>query len=114
MIPTLTRRVGTIILLSLVSIPLHELGHYTVYRFANIPVHITFQSVHPIAPIRGPIAVLGLAAGLFAHSGLSLSPSCPASSEFFLGYSSLHQRDTPTISMHHGLAARLSRIDAVF
>ena len=49
--------------LSLVSIPLHELGHYTVYRLANIPVHMTLQSVRPVTPISGPVAILGLAAG---------------------------------------------------
>ena len=58
-----TRSVCIIVLLSLVSIPLHELGHYTVYKLANIPVHVTFQSVRPIAPIRGPVAELGLVAG---------------------------------------------------
>ena len=61
--PSLAQRVGIIVLLSLVSIPLHELGHYTVYKLANIPVHITLQSVRPIAPISGPVAVLGLAGG---------------------------------------------------
>lgn len=57
------RRLGVIVLLSLMSIPLHELGHYTVYRLTDIPVHITLQSVRPITSISGPIAVLGLAAG---------------------------------------------------
>lgn len=61
--PSLTRRLGIIVFLSLVSIPLHELGHYTVYRFANIPVHVTLQSVRPLASISGRVAVLGLAAG---------------------------------------------------
>ena len=50
-------------LLSLASIFLHELGHYTVYRVADIPVHITLQSVRPITPVTGPVAVLGLGAG---------------------------------------------------
>ena len=59
----LARRVGIVVFLSLVSIPLHELGHYTVYRSANLPVHITFQSVRPITPINGPIAILGLVGG---------------------------------------------------
>jgi hypothetical protein len=58
-----TRRVCIIVLLSLVSILLHELGHYTVYNLANIPVHVTFQSVRPIAPISGPVAELGQVAG---------------------------------------------------
>lgn len=40
-----------------------ELGHWTVYKFANIPVHITLQSVRPITPVSGPVAVPGLAAG---------------------------------------------------
>ena len=61
--PSLTRRLGIIVLLSLVSIPLHELGHYTVYWFANMPVHVTLQSVRPVTSINGPVAVLGLAAG---------------------------------------------------
>ncbi|MBV9481497.1 MAG: hypothetical protein JO249_12205 [Acidobacteria bacterium] len=56
-----TQRVGIIVLLSLVSIPLHEMGHYIVYKCANIPVHVTFQSVHPVMPISGLVAVLGLA-----------------------------------------------------
>lgn len=61
--PSFTRRIGIIVFLSLVSIPLHELGHYTVYRFANIPVHVTLQSVRPVTSISGPVEVLGLAAG---------------------------------------------------
>lgn len=57
-------RCGSIIVvLSVVSIPLHECGHYIVYRFANVPVHITFQSVRPVSPISGPVALLGLAGG---------------------------------------------------
>ena len=60
---SLARRLGVIVFLSLVSIPLHELGHYTVYLLANVPVHVTLQSVRPITSISGPIAVLGLAAG---------------------------------------------------
>src|SRR5579864_1128140 len=59
----LARRVGIVVFLSLISIPLHELGHYLVYKSANIPVHVTFQSVRPIMPIIGPIAMLGLAGG---------------------------------------------------
>lgn len=61
--PSLTRRLGVIVFLSLVSIILHELGHYCVYRWANIAVHITLQSVSPITPVSGAVAVLGLAAG---------------------------------------------------
>ena len=57
------RRLGIIVFLSLTSIPVHELGHYIVYKFAHVPVHITFQSVRPIMPISGPIATLGLAGG---------------------------------------------------
>ena len=59
----LVRRVGIVVFLSLISIPLHELGHYIVYKSANIPVHITFQSVRPIMSISGPVAMLGLAGG---------------------------------------------------
>jgi len=57
--PSFIRRVCIIVLLSLASIPLHELGHYRVYKLANIPVHICLQSVRPINPVSGPIAVLG-------------------------------------------------------
>lgn len=60
---SLAGRLGIVALLSLVSIPLHEFGHYTVYRLAGIPVHITLQSVRPVAPVSGPIGVLGSAAG---------------------------------------------------
>lgn len=63
MTPSFGQRIGIVVLLSLVSIVLHEFGHYTVYKFANIPVQITLQSVRPIRPINGPVAVLGLAAG---------------------------------------------------
>lgn len=59
----LARRLGIVVFLSLISIPLHELGHYIVYKSANIPAHITFQSVRPIVSITGPIAMLGLAGG---------------------------------------------------
>jgi hypothetical protein len=61
--PSFIRRVWTIVLLSLVSIPLHELGHCMVYKLANIPVHISLQSVRPITRVNGPVAVLGLMAG---------------------------------------------------
>jgi hypothetical protein len=61
--PSSARRICIIVLLSLASIFLHELGHYTVYRVANIPVHITFQSVRPLTPLTGSVAVLGLVAG---------------------------------------------------
>lgn len=61
--PSFARCVCIIVLLSLVSIPLHELGHYTVYKLADIPVHVTFQSVRPLASISGPVAELGLVAG---------------------------------------------------
>lgn len=54
--PSFARRVGIIALLSIASIPLH-------YKLANIPVHVTFQSVRPISPVSGPVALLGLVAG---------------------------------------------------
>jgi hypothetical protein len=56
-------RVCIVALLSIVSIPVHELGHYTVYKIANIPVHVTFQSVRPKTPLSGPVAMLRLVAG---------------------------------------------------
>jgi hypothetical protein len=61
--PSLSRRLFIVTLLSAVSIPLHELGHYTVYEFAGVPVHMTLQSVRPITPINGAVALLGLAGG---------------------------------------------------
>ena len=61
--PSFARRLCMIVLLSLVSILLHELGHYSVYKVAKIPVRITFQSVSPVTPISGPVALLGVAAG---------------------------------------------------
>jgi hypothetical protein len=57
------RHLCVIVSLSLASIFLHELGHYSVYKIANIPVHITLQSVRPIALLSGPVASLGLVAG---------------------------------------------------
>ena len=45
--PSFAHRVCILVMLSIVSIPLHELGHYTAYKIANIPVHVTFQSVRP-------------------------------------------------------------------
>lgn len=56
-------RLCIIVSLSLVSILLHELGHYSVYKTAKIPVRITLQSVRPVTPISGPVALLGLVAG---------------------------------------------------
>lgn len=41
-------RAGTVALLSLASIVVHEFGHYVVYRLAGYPVHITLQSVHAV------------------------------------------------------------------
>lgn len=42
------RSVGTVALLTIASIAVHEFGHFLVYHLAGYPVHITLQSVHPV------------------------------------------------------------------
>jgi hypothetical protein len=60
---TVAQRLGIIVLLAVVSIAFHELGHFTVYRLAGCPVRITLQSVRPIGHVSAPLNLLALAAG---------------------------------------------------
>ena len=110
------RRICTIVSLSLAAIFLHELGHYTVYRVADIPVQVTFQSVRPTTPVTGPVADLGLVAGpVFSLVGalacLLIARHRPG---FFWTHSSIHECDPTIVPLHHGLASRPSRSDAIF
>jgi hypothetical protein len=45
------RRASVVVVLTLVSIALHEFGHFLVYRLGGSPVAVTLQSVHPVAPV---------------------------------------------------------------
>ena len=49
---TVGQRVGIIILLTLLSIVLHEFGHFIVYRLAGVPVHVSLQSVRPTGAVN--------------------------------------------------------------
>ena len=49
---TVGQRVGIIILLTLLSIVLHEFGHFIVYRLAGVPVHVTLQSMRPTGTVN--------------------------------------------------------------
>ena len=60
---TIAQRVGIVVLLALVSIAFHELGHFIVYRLGGCPVRITLQSVRPIGDVSAPLDHLGLVAG---------------------------------------------------
>jgi hypothetical protein len=60
---TIAYRLSTVILLAIVSIALHELGHFSVYRLAGCPVRITLQSVRPIGHVSRALNLLALAAG---------------------------------------------------
>jgi hypothetical protein len=60
---TVAQRFGVIVLLAMVSIAFHELGHFTVYRLAACPVRITLQSVRPIGHVSPPLNLVALAAG---------------------------------------------------
>jgi len=58
-----TARIGTIVLLSLVAIVLHEAGHFLVYKAAGVPVRITLQSVRPVGPVDPTVDFFGKLAG---------------------------------------------------
>lgn len=60
---TIAYRLSTVVLLAIVSIALHELGHFIVYRLAGCPVRITLQSVRPIGNVSAESNLLALAAG---------------------------------------------------
>jgi hypothetical protein len=60
---TLAYRLSIVVLLAIISIVLHELGHFIVYRLAGCPVRITLQSVRPIGNVSTPLNLLALAAG---------------------------------------------------
>ena len=49
---TVGQRVGIIILLTLLSIVLHEFGHFIVYRLAGVPVRVSLQSVRPTGTVN--------------------------------------------------------------
>jgi hypothetical protein len=50
---SIIQRVGIVVGLTLVSIVLHEFGHFLVYKAAGVPVRISLQSVRPIGTVRG-------------------------------------------------------------
>ena len=60
---TLAYHLRIVVLLAIISIVLHELGHFIVYRLAACPVRITLQSVRPIGNVSTPLNLLALAAG---------------------------------------------------
>jgi len=60
---TIAQRLGIVVLLAIVSIVVHEFGHFIVYRLAGCPVRITLQSVRPTGHVSAPLSLLALAAG---------------------------------------------------
>jgi hypothetical protein len=60
---TVAKRLGIVVLLTIVSIVFHEFGHFVVYRLADCPVRITLQSVRPTGKVSAPLNLLALAAG---------------------------------------------------
>ena len=63
---------GTIVLLSLVAIVLHEAGHFLVYKVAGIPVQITLQSVRAVGPVDATVDFWGKLAGPVASWTVAL------------------------------------------
>jgi hypothetical protein len=59
----LLRRASVVVLLTLVSIALHEFGHFLVYRLGGCPVAVTLQSVRPAAPVGASLDGWAKAAG---------------------------------------------------
>ena len=59
----LLRRALLVVLLTFVSLALHELAHFLVYRLAGCPVVITLQSVRPAAPVDASLDGWAKAAG---------------------------------------------------
>jgi hypothetical protein len=59
----MAQHVSIVVLLAIASIPLHELGHFIVYKLGGCPVRITLQSVRPIGSVSVPLNLLALAAG---------------------------------------------------
>lgn len=60
---TIAYRLSIVVLLAVVSIALHEFGHFTVYRLAGYPVHVTLQSVRPIGSVNARLNLVALAMG---------------------------------------------------
>jgi len=48
---TIGQLAGTIIVLTLFSIALHEFGHFIVYSLGSVPVQVSLQSVRPIGNV---------------------------------------------------------------
>jgi hypothetical protein len=72
---TTLQRLGAVILLTVLSIAIHEFGHFAVYKFAGVPVRITLQSVRPLADVSPSVdfwAKLGGPAFSFLAAGLLL------------------------------------------
>lgn len=59
----LLRRLGTIALLSVLAIALHECGHFLVYRLGGFPVRVSLQSVRPIGVVDPTWNTVALLAG---------------------------------------------------
>jgi hypothetical protein len=59
----MAQRAGIVVLLTLVAIAFHELGHFVVYQLGGCPVRITLQSVRPIGNVSASLNDLALAAG---------------------------------------------------
>ena len=50
--PGLFRQIGIVFLFTLLSIAIHESGHFLVYTLADYPVKVTLQSVSPIGSVE--------------------------------------------------------------
>jgi hypothetical protein len=62
-IALLLRRASVVVLLTLVSIVIHEFGHFLVYRLGGCPVTVTLQSVRAAAPVDASLDGWAKAAG---------------------------------------------------
>jgi hypothetical protein len=60
---SLMGRAAIVVVLALLSIEVHELGHYAVYALAGHPAHMSFQRVSPVKPVSESLIHMGLLGG---------------------------------------------------
>ena len=80
------RRSLLLVLLTLLSIGVHELGHYVVYTAGGQPVRVTLQSVRPVGAVNPSLDIWAKAAGpaISLLVGLACLLLCRGRSSFAL------------------------------
>ncbi len=59
----LARRAGVVVLMALIAIELHELGHLAAYAIAGYPARMSFQRVDPLVDVPHSVYLWAMAAG---------------------------------------------------